>query len=1207
MLNIFAKRARYFDQAKQADIFSWPILTGFDFFDTFLQSAAEDPVFDDQDTCSALKDLQLEELISRYPAFAPILGQEGENRTLAYVLNRLALKNVGSREEFTDIRLQRIKNARNILSYFLKELDLGAVTEAQVLNLLEEFGVRFWMIDSSKLTNLILASCPNGAGRQLRKALVSLLSKYFERQPPTPQVVLNDLSRMETFLGRNPDDNPTLAKAHWITEQNSVEKNKLLAEIDPVHQDFFEIAQENRRLALGRDLSKRCKERLENLTAAERGAFAAGRATIRKSLTNNQVWEEIKSWNSYIPIFHPHFLDNIYGDYHGHQKVLHRKMELTPDQAYLLIEDALGDFGVDNFKVRLSSPLVRTLCKYVVPGQRPDLIARIQKDARIKQELKDQLLAAMTGEQKQPENPENKLLKQVSEQRAKLDKALSTFPDLFFKLGNVVSLPTGKAIPTLLMLDHQIFPYSPEIFRYCNAIATALRSGLSQIKEIAELEALLALVKHNIDRLEAGEGAFNSKGFDVLLKGETYNQNHRHRIPNASLYMADDVQHPSREEMIAAEKAAMQELSNWLEIITHYQANADFTGWQTTIAPSDTASKASAKWIKQAKANMVPDQVLNYLRDLEPIPGAVPYSYSYQMDADRLLFIHENIRFDKGVIWASHFCDPEKVGPLLVDYVKRCFVTLPGVGIKSEKLGNAALWALQNMPDGKGAPYLAHILARNKYPKVRKKINAALDAAAAEAGMTRSTLDELTAPDHQMPDGVKRLTIGQGESEGAAILTIESCKVHLIWEDVKGITRKAPPKALKDTDPDGIRAAKAQIKEIEQDLATQTLRLDGLYLKQISWSFEDWQARYANHGTLALLARRLIWRAELPDGPVTILPTATGCEDVRGIEIDCTGARMHLWHPIEAEQQDIQAWRERLMALEIQQPFKQVWREVYQLTEAERDTATYSNRFAGHIVRQHQLMTLAQLNGWKCTHRMWVDAPNDEPSHIQLRDFGLYAEFWTQGAGGDEPPTLDSGAYIYLTTDRVKFHQLDEAEPYGRGEELTLDQIPAIIFSEIMRHCDLLTSVPSISLDSEWMDRGADAEHPNQWRRDVADAYWQQGQIADLGTAAKLRRDVLATILPRLKNADAFSLDDRFLHVQGVRHAYAIHLGSGAVQLKPDARHICIVRAATGKKASQKIYLPFEGDPILSLVLSKALMLAQDDKITDPVILQQLP
>ena len=34
--------------------------------------------------------------------------------------------------------------------------------------------------------------------------------------------------------------------------------------------------------------------------------------------------------------------------------------------------------------------------------------------------------------------------------------------------------------------------------------------------------------------------------------------------------------------------------------------------------------------------------------------------------------------------------------------------------------------------------------------------------------------------------------------------------------------------------------------------------------------------------------------------------------------------------------------------------------------------------------------------------------------------------------------------------------------------------------------------------------------------------------------------------------------------------------------------------------------LPFEGDAMLSMILSKALLLAEDDKITDTVIVRQI-
>lgn len=44
--------------------------------------------------------------------------------------------------------------------------------------------------------------------------------------------------------------------------------------------------------------------------------------------------------------------------------------------------------------------------------------------------------------------------------------------------------------------------------------------------------------------------------------------------------------------------------------------------------------------------------------------------------------------------------------------------------------------------------------------------------------------------------------------------------------------------------------------------------------------------------------------------------------------------------------------------------------------------------------------------------------------------------------------------------------------------------------------------------------------------------------------------------------------------------------------------------AARGNRS--KVMLPFNDDPVLSVILSKAMLLASDDKISDEMILRQL-
>ncbi|MGL5810408.1 MAG: hypothetical protein ACRCYQ_10730, partial [Nocardioides sp.] len=116
--------------------------------------------------------------------------------------------------------------------------------------------------------------------------------------------------------------------------------------------------------------------------------------------------------------------------------------------------------------------------------------------------------------------------------------------------------------------------------------------------------------------------------------------------------------------------------------------------------------------------------------------------------------------------------------------------------------------------------------------------------------------------------------------------------------------------------------------------------------------------------------------------------------------------------------------------------------------------------------------------------------------------------------------------------------------------------------------------------------------------------YWTDYGFGELGPSAEVRREVLAALLPKLAIADRCRLAGRFLVVRGDLRSYRIHLGSGNVLMSPDDRYLCIVG---GKESgSGRVFLPFDDDRVLSLVLSKAFLLAADSAITDPTITQQI-
>jgi hypothetical protein len=551
------------------------------------------------------------------------------------------------------------------------------------------------------------------------------------------------------------------------------------------------------------------------------------------------------------------------------------------------------------------------------------------------------------------------------------------------------------------------------------------------------------------------------------------------------------------------------------------------------------------------------------------------------------------------------------VGTKLSNYARKvCYVTEAGVGIHNEKLGNVCLWALINRADGAGVPYLARLLVRIKYPKIKKRIEVALEEAAMRAGVSRGALEEMALADHGLNSaGACEFNVADGL---ARISVNKSRKVGVLWQKQGGKWCENVPEALKK-DKTAVKTVRNVVKEIETDLSVLVQRIQQTWLEDRRWSTEEWLATYANHPLRSPFASSLIWDMVRDGRRTSVIWNNGEFVDTGGqtIALDCGSVR--LWHPVSCPTAETLAWRKRLRELEITQPFKQAHREVYLVTDAELRAGTYSNRFAGHIIKQHQFMTLARLNNWRVTHKMWVDAPNDELAHIVLRAYGLVAEYWTEGAGGDYPEVADSLAYLYLSTDQLRFHKLaegaagrsDTAHGPGKGDLVRIEDVPPIVLSEIMRHCDLFVGVCSVANDPNWADAGRAALHPNQWRRDAGQTYWHREAVATLSASAETRREVIADLLPSLRIGFQCYLDDKFLHVKGKLRSYKIHLGSGNILMNPNDAYLCIVQSSRNA-FGDKVRLPFEGDNMLSVILSKAFLLADDINIADPSILSQI-
>lgn len=643
------------------------------------------------------------------------------------------------------------------------------------------------------------------------------------------------------------------------------------------------------------------------------------------------------------------------------------------------------------------------------------------------------------------------------------------------------------------------------------------------------------------------------------------------------------------------------------------RANADLEtagdGWNNVVrhAMTATSAKPSAKWAARAQELLAglddPGERLRGWLGLVGRPRTIRLNRTeYEPDVNEA-YDPVNATTLRGLVWLTIWLPEQpETARVLGALVETSLRKAAGIGPRNPKVANAAVHALSRIPSAAALAQIARLASRVTYKATLKELNAALDARAAAMNLSRDEVEELAVPTYGLTDVGVRV-----EQFGDATATLELPDGTVTWRNSAGKVVKAPPASVRTDFPEELKEFKASVKDIDKMLSAQAERLDRQFLAQRTWAYEPWRERYLDHPLLGTLARRLIW---LVDGvPVMFwdgeLRTNAG-------EPVTSGEAVRLWHPIDREVEEVLAWRAWLEDKRVTQPFKQAHREVYLLTAAEERTGVYSNRFAAHVLRQHQFHALAAVRGWRNRLRLMVD-DSYEPATRELPQWGLRAEFWIEGIGDDwGTDTAESGAYLRLASDQVRFYRSGAPENYahagGGGYEqwvgheaepsapLPLAGIPPLVLSEVLRDVDLFVGVSSVGNDPTWQDGGPQGRFRE---------YWTSYSFGELSGTAQTRRDMLERLVPRLAIADRATVDGRFLVVRGDLRTYKIHLGSGNILMSPNDQYLCIVpKQAVGGPAD--VFLPFEGDRVLAVILSKALMLAKDTAITDPTITQQI-
>jgi hypothetical protein len=248
-------------------------------------------------------------------------------------------------------------------------------------------------------------------------------------------------------------------------------------------------------------------------------------------------------------------------------------------------------------------------------------------------------------------------------------------------------------------------------------------------------------------------------------------------------------------------------------------------------------------------------------------------------------------------------------------------------------------------------------------------------------------------------------------------------------------------------------------------------------------------------------------------------------------------------------------YQQHLYKNKIIQPFKQVFREYYPVTEDELSAVNTSSRYAGNQVQPKKVVALLKTRGWTVDYeeglqRVW---------HKQNLIVRMYALADWFSPADIEAPTLET----------IQFFSRD------KNELVPFTDISPVIFSETMRDIDLAVSVAHAG--------GVDPEASH--------------------STIEMRIAIARELLSMLSITNVTFLTAH-AKITGSLGEYSVHMGSGVTH-KSGTGMIAILPVHS--QARGHLFLPFaDDDPKTAEILSKILLFADDKKIKDPSILGQM-
>ena len=313
----------------------------------------------------------------------------------------------------------------------------------------------------------------------------------------------------------------------------------------------------------------------------------------------------------------------------------------------------------------------------------------------------------------------------------------------------------------------------------------------------------------------------------------------------------------------------------------------------------------------------------------------------------------------------------------------------------------------------------------------------------------------------------------------------------------------------------------------KQQRSLLTRFFEGAFASSFALPYAQWRARLLANEVAAAFARNLIWYA----GAAFMLGDGDQPVDAQGraLAVD-PEAPVALWHPVEASEEEREAWRARITRLQLRQPVRQAYREFYRPADGEL--------FAGYELATVRLIGLARREGWTldcgCLERQFG---NVRACFVLSDD--IYPGY--EGVVGSRALAFWRG------TQRVPQHE-----------------VAPRLLSEACRAIDLLVSVSAVALE---------AQDDASWARSTRVLRLAQETGMDA-----MRRHAIAQVLRPQIEAGSVRLEGFHVHAGGAQ----VSMRTG--RALRDGAPIELAAPAPGKRLRAVPWLPYD-EALLERVL----------------------